>query len=60
MTTRQVIVLVTFIVLEVAGVALARMNPSGPRVWIAPALMTTALVAFMIWLFFESRRERRD
>jgi hypothetical protein len=59
MTTRQVIVLVTFIVLEVAGVALARMNPSGPRVWIAPALMTTALVAFMIWLFWESRREGR-
>ncbi len=58
MAKRQLTVLIVFIVLEVVGFALFRMSPSGPRAWIAPALMTTALVAFMVWIYRESRRDR--
>ena len=51
--------LIVFIGLEAGGVVLAEVKPGGAPVYIAPALMTIALVAFMVWLYVESRRTHR-
>ena len=56
-TSRQLIVLIVFIAVEAAGLALAKLRPSGIPSSVAPIVMTAALVGFMVWIYLESRKE---
>ena len=38
---------------------LAKTRPSGIPASVAPIVLTAALVGFMVWIYQESRKERR-
>jgi cbb3-type cytochrome oxidase subunit 3 len=44
---------------EAAGLVLAKSHPHGALAAFAPVVMTAALVGFMVWIYQESRKERR-